>query len=203
MFQDLGADHVVSGGQTMNPSTESLLEGVNKIPAETVFILPNNSNIIMAAQQCDALTEKNVIVIPTKTVPQGITAMMNVDFEAETAETIAEAMTASLSTVATAQLTYAARNSDFDGFEIKEGDFLALLENKLFGTDSDVDALLGKLADAANENGSSFISLYYGENVTEEEAQAAADVFQAHCPDAEIALLSGGQPVYYFIISME
>jgi len=203
VFQDLGADGVVSGGQTMNPSTESLLEGVNKIPAETVFILPNNSNIIMAAQQCDALTEKNVIVIPSKTVPQGITAMMNVNFEAENAETIAEAMTASLSTVATAQLTYAARNSDFDGFEIKEGDFLALLENKLFGTDSDVDALLGKLADTANENGSSFISLYYGENVTDEEAQAAADLFQAHCPDAEIALLPGGQPVYYFIISME
>ena len=187
----------------MNPSTESLLEGVNKIPAETVFILPNNSNIIMAAQQCDALTEKNVIVIPSKTVPQGITAMMNVDFEAENAEAIAEAMTSSLSTVATAQLTYAARNSDFDGFEIKEGDFLALLENKLFGTDSDVDVLLGKLADAANENGSSFISLYYGENVTDEEAQAAADLFQTHCPDAEIALLPGGQPVYYFIISME
>ena len=203
VFQDLGADYVVSGGQTMNPSTESLLEGVNKIPAETVFILPNNSNIIMAAQQCDALTEKHVIVIPSKTVPQGITAMMNVDFEAENAEAIAEAMTASLSTVATAQLTYAARNSDFDGFEIKEGDFLALLENKLFGTDSDVDVLLGKLADTANENGSSFISLYYGENVTDEEAQAAADLFQARCPDAEIALLPGGQPVYYFIISME
>ena len=203
VFQDLGADYVVSGGQTMNPSTESLLEGVNKIPAETVFILPNNSNIIMAAQQCDALTEKHVIVIPSKTVPQGITAMMNVDFETENAEAIAEAMTASLSTVATAQLTYAARNSDFDGFEIKEGDFLALLENKLFGTDSDVDVLLGKLADTANENGSSFISLYYGENVTDEEAQAAADLFQARCPDAEIALLPGGQPVYYFIISME
>ena len=203
VFQDLGADWVVSGGQTMNPSTESLLEGVNKIPAETVFILPNNSNIIMAAQQCDALTEKNVVVIPTKTVPQGITAMMNVDFEAENADIIAEAMTASLSTVATAQLTYAARNSDFDGFEIKEGDFLALLENKLFGTDSDVDALLTKLAGAAVENGASFISLYYGEDVTEEEAQAAADIFQANCPDAEIALLPGGQPVYYFIISME
>ena len=122
VFRDLGVDYVVSGGQTMNPSTESLLEGVEKINAETVFILPNNSNIIMAAQQCAALTEKNVVVIPSKTVPQGITAMMNVDFEAESAEVITVAMTESLSTVTTAQITYAARNSDFDGFDIHEGD---------------------------------------------------------------------------------
>ena len=126
VFRDLGADGVVSGGQTMNPSTESILEGVEKIPAETVFVLPNNGNIIMAAQQCDALTEKHVVVIPTKTVPQGITAMMNVDFEAPDADSIADAMNASLSTVTTAQITYAARNSDFDGFDIKEGDYLAL-----------------------------------------------------------------------------
>ena len=128
VFQDLGADGVVSGGQTMNPSTESILDGVDRIPAETVFILPNNSNIIMAAQQCAALTEKHVVVIPTKTVPQGITAMMNVDFEAPDAQTITDAMTESLSTVTTAQITYAARNSDFDGFEIREGDYLALEE---------------------------------------------------------------------------
>ena len=203
VFQDLGADWVVSGGQTMNPSTESLLEGVNKIPAETVFILPNNSNIIMAAQQCDALTEKNVVVIPTKTVPQGITAMMNVDFEAENADIIAEAMTASLSTVATAQLTYAARNSDFDGFDIKEGDYLALEEGKLFGTDNSLNVLLEKLAADALEREASFISLYFGEDVTEEQARQAARVFQTACPDAEIVVLSGGQPVYYYIISME
>ena len=122
LFRDLGADGVVSGGQTMNPSTESILEQVDKIPAETVFVLPNNSNIIMAAQQCDALTEKNVIVIPTKTLPQGITAMMNVDFDAEDAQEITDAMTGSLSAVTTAQITYAARNSDFDGFDIHEGD---------------------------------------------------------------------------------
>ena len=112
VFKDLGADGVVSGGQTMNPSTEDILEGVDAVPAETVFVLPNNGNIIMAAQQCAALTEKNVVVIPTKTVPQGITAMMNVDFEAPTAEDITAAMTESLPTVTTAQITYAARNSD-------------------------------------------------------------------------------------------
>ena len=203
VFQDLGADGVVSGGQTMNPSTESILAGVEKIPAETVFILPNNGNIIMAAQQCAALTEKKIVVIPTKTVPQGITAMMNVDFEAPDAESIAAAMNESLSTVTTAQITYAARNSDFDGFDIKEGDYLALEEGKLFGTDASLDALLDKLAGDALERQSSFISLYFGEDVSEEDAQKAAQIFETRCPDAEVAVLSGGQPVYYYIISME
>ena len=203
VFQDLGADGVVSGGQTMNPSTESILAGVEKIPAETVFVLPNNGNIIMAAQQCDALTEKRVIVIPTKTVPQGITAMMNVDFEAPDADSIAEAMNESLSTVTTAQITYAARNSDFDGFDIKEGDYLALEEGKLFGTDSSLDVLLEKLAADALEREAEFISLYFGEDVSEEDAQKAAQVFAERCPSAEVAVLSGGQPVYYYIISME
>ena len=203
VFQDLGADGVVSGGQTMNPSTESILEGVEKIPAETVFILPNNSNIIMAAQQCAALTEKNVVVIPTKTVPQGITAMMNVDFEAPDAESITQAMTEALATVTTAQITYAARNSDFDGFDIKEGDYLALEEGRLFGTDSDLNALLERLAAEAVEKGASFISLYFGEDVSEDDAQAAGKLFEERCPQAEVAVLSGGQPVYYYIISME
>ena len=203
VFKDLGADGVVSGGQTMNPSTESILAGVDAIPAEVVFVLPNNGNIIMAAQQCDALTEKTVIVIPTKTVPQGITAMMNVDFEAPDAETLAAAMTDSLSTVTTAQITYAARNSDFDGFDIKEGDYLALEEGKLFGTDSCLDTLLEKLAADAVEREASFISLYFGEDVSEEDARKAAGVFEDACPSAEVAILSGGQPVYYYIISME
>ena len=203
VFQDLGADGVVSGGQTMNPSTESILEGVEKIPAETVFILPNNGNIIMAAQQCDALTEKNVVVIPTKTVPQGITAMMNVDFEAPDADSITQAMTESLSTVTTAQITYAARNSDFDGFDIKEGDYLALEEGRLFGTDADLNTLLERLAADAVDRGASFISLYFGEDVSEADAQAAGKLFEERCPEAEVAVLSGGQPVYYYIISME
>ena len=203
VFKDLGADGVVSGGQTMNPSTESILAGVDAIPAEVVFVLPNNGNIIMAAQQCDALTEKTVIVIPSKTVPQGITAMMNVDFEAPDAQSITDAMTEALSTVTTAQITYAARNSDFDGFDIREGDYLALEEGKLFGTDNCLDTLLNKLAADAVERESSFISLYFGEDVSEEEARKAASLFESACPDAEIAVLSGGQPVYYYIISME
>lgn len=203
VFADLGVDGVVSGGQTMNPSTESILAGVEKIHAETVFILPNNGNIIMAAQQCVDLTEKQIIVIPTKTVPQGITAMMNVDFEADSAEDIAAAMNDSLESVVTAQITYAARNSDFDGFDIKAGDYLALEEGKLFGTDSSLDTLFRKLAEDATKRDASFISLYYGQDVSEEDANAAAALFQELCPDAEIAVLSGGQPVYYYIISME
>ena len=203
VFRDLGADGVVSGGQTMNPSTESILEGVNRIPAETVFVLPNNGNIIMAAQQCAALTEKQVVVIPTKTVPQGITAMMNVDFDAPDAQAITDAMTDCLSSVTTAQITYAARDSDFDGFAIKEGDYLALEEGKLFGTDGSLDTLLHKLAEDAAGRESSFISLYFGEDVTESDAQKAGALFEELCPQAEVAVLSGGQPVYYYIISME
>jgi DAK2 domain fusion protein YloV len=203
LFKDLGADGVVSGGQTMNPSTESILEGVNRVPAETVFVLPNNGNIIMAAQQCDALTEKHVIVIPSKTVPQGVTAMMNADFEAEDAQSLTDAMTSSLSTVTTAQITYAARNSDFDGFDIKEGDYLALEEGKLFGTNADISVLLKDLAADAVKRGSTFISLYFGADVSEEAAAAAGKLFEESCPDAEISVLSGGQPVYYYIVSME
>ena len=203
VFRDLGADGVVSGGQTMNPSPESILEGVNKIPAETVFVLPNNGNIIMAAQQCAALTEKQVVVIPTKTVPQGITAMMNVDFDAPDAQTITDAMTGSLSSVTTAQITYAARDSDFDGFAIKEGDYLALEEGKLFDTDDSLDTLLHKLAEDAAGREASFISLYFGEDVQEADAQKAGALFEEVCPGAEVAVLSGGQPVYYYIISME
>ena len=203
LFKDLGADGVVSGGQTMNPSTESILDEIDKIPAEIVFVLPNNSNIIMAAQQCQGLTEKQVVVIPTKTVPQGITAMMNVDFEAADPKDIETAMTDSLSSVTTAQITYAARNTDFDGFEINEGDYLALEEGKLFGTDQDITVLLRKLAQEANGKEAAFVSLFYGEDVSEADAQAAGELFQEACPEAEISVLPGGQPVYYYIISIE
>ena len=203
LFRDLGCDGVVSGGQTMNPSTQSILEVVEKINARTVFILPNNGNIIMAAQQCAHLTDKEIIVIPSKTVPQGITAMMNADFECGDTREMAQAMTASLATVSTAQITYAARDSDFDGFAIHQGDYLALQDGKLFGTDPDENALLRALAEDAAKSDPSFLSLYYGEDVTEEEAAAAAAIFRAACPGAELSVLSGGQPVYYYIISVE
>ena len=204
MFQDLGADGVVSGGQTMNPSTESILEGVDRIPAETVFILPNNSNIIMAAQQCGALTEKNVVVIPTKTVPQGITAMMNVDFEAPDADSITQAMTEALSTVTTAQITYAARNSDFDGFDIKEGDYLALEEGRLFGTDGDLNGFAGAAGRGCRGPGRLLHLPCTSARMCPRPTprrQASSSRIAARMPRWPFS--PGGQPVYYYIISME
>ena len=203
VFTDLGADGVISGGQTMNPSTESILKEIRKVPARTVFVLPNNKNIIMAAQQCIGLTEKNVVVIPTASIPQGVSAMMAVDPDMSDADAIAKAMTDAAQNVSTAQITYAARNSDFDGFDIHEGDYLALLDGKLHGTDRDVSALLGGLADEAACRGAEFITVFYGEDVAEEDAHKACDIFTHKCPDAEINLICGGQPVYYYIISIE
>ena len=202
-FRDLGVDRIVSGGQTMNPSTEAILQEVNRTPSEVVFILPNNKNIIMAAQQCVGLTDKQVIVVPTATVPQGITAMMNVDLEGDDPQAIAEAMAEAAQAVTTAQVTYAARNSDFDGFAINEGDYLALEDGKLFGTDRSIEPLLAKLAEDAKARSAEFVTIFYGEDVTEEDARKAEAVFTDSCPDAEVSVLAGGQPVYYYIVSIE
>ena len=203
VFTDLGADGVISGGQTMNPSTESILKEIKKVPAHTVFVLPNNKNIIMAAQQCIVLTEKTVVVIPTASIPQGVSAMMAVDPDMSDADAIAKAMTDAAQCVSTAQITYAARNSDFDGFDIHEGDYLALLDGKLLGTDRDVSALLDGLSDEAASREAEFITVFYGEDVNEEDAHKACDAFTRKCPDAEVNLICGGQPVYYYIISIE
>ena len=203
VFTDLGADGVISGGQTMNPSTESILKEIKKVPAHTVFVLPNNKNIIMAAQQCIGLTEKTVVVIPTASIPQGVSAMMAVDPDMSDADAIAKAMTDAAQCVSTAQITYAARNSDFDGFDIHEGDYLALLDGKLLGTGRDVSALLDGLSDEAASREAEFITVFYGEDVNEEDARKACDAFTRKCPDAEVNLICGGQPVYYYIISIE
>ena len=203
VFTDLGADGIISGGQTMNPSTESILNEIRKVNARTVFVLPNNKNIIMAAQQCIGLTDKEVIVIPTATVPQGISAMMVVDPEEADAAAIEAAMTAAAQNTSTAQITHAARDSDFDGFEIHEGDYLALMDGKLFGTDRDIACLLEDLSDEAAARSAEFVSLFYGEDVSGEDAQKTLELFERKCPNAEVTLLSGGQPVYYYIISIE
>ncbi|WP_209346471.1 DAK2 domain-containing protein [Flavonifractor sp. AGMB03687] len=203
VFRDLGADGVISGGQTMNPSTDDIMKVIDATPAEIVFVLPNNGNIIMAAQQCIPLAEgKQVVVLPTKTVPQGISALMVMDLEASQEDNVA-AMTEAIGNVHTSEITYAARDSDFDGFAIKQGDYLALTEHQLFGTDTDLDALLRRLAQADAQQGAEFINIFYGEDVTEEQAQKALELFTECCPNAEITLLSGGQPVYYYMISAE
>ena len=203
VFLNLGVDQIISGGQTMNPSTQDILEAVNKVPAETVFVLPNNKNIIMAAQQCVGLTEKEIVVIPTATVPQGITAMMSFDPDETDPQTIAQAMVAAAQTVSTAQITYAARNSDFDGFAIKEGDYLALLDGKLFGTSRSMEDLLEKLSRHAAEADAEYINIYTGEGVSEEEGARTEALFAQRCPDAEVAAIPGGQSVYFYIISIE
>ena len=203
IFRDLGCDGIISGGQTMNPSTEDILREVNKTPAEIVYVLPNNKNIIMAAQQCVGLIEdKQIIVLPTKTVPQGISALLCADPDGEVEDNTA-AMTEAIGNVSTSEVTYAARDSDFDGFAIKQGDYMALAEHQLFGTDTDLSALLDRLAHADAQQNAEFINIFYGEDVTEEQAQVALNIFQAACPNAEISLLSGGQPVYYYMVSAE
>ena len=201
VFQNLGVDGLISGGQTMNPSTQDILEVVNQVPAETVFVLPNNKNIIMAAQQVDALTPKNVVVIESKTIPQGITAMLSFNPEGTTEENT-EAMTEALGSVETMQITYAARDSDFDGHIIHEGDYLAIW-NGLFGTSRDIKVLLKSLAEKVRDEGKDYITIYYGADITEKQAQKAADLFSDICPDADVNLLNGGQPVYYYLISAE
>ena len=203
VFKDLGADGIISGGQTMNPSTDDIMQEIDATPAEIVFVLPNNGNIIMAAQQCIPLAEgKKVVVLPTKTIPQGISALMMMDPEADE-ETNTAAMTEAIGRVHTSEITYAARDSDFDGFAIKRGDYLALIEHQLFGTDRKLDKLLRRLAESDNQQNAEFINIFYGEDVSDKEAQKALALFTECCPNAEITLLSGGQPVYYYMISAE
>ena len=202
LFRELGVDRVVTGGQTMNPSTEDILTEVNKTPAEVVFVLPNNKNIIMAAQQCIPLSDKKVIVIPTKTVPQGITAMLS--FDPASAEDVIEAeMSAAIESVHTAQVTYAARDSDFDGHDIHKGEYLALMDGALLGSNADLDKVLLAIADAATDLDPEIVSIYYGEDVKADAAQHAAELIGGRLPMSDVNVVDGGQPVYYYMISFE
>ena len=202
LFRELGVDRVVTGGQTMNPSTEDILTEVNKTPAEVVFVLPNNKNIIMAAQQCIPLSDKKVIVIPTKTVPQGITAMLS--FDPASAEDVIEAeLSAAIESVHTAQITYAARDSDFDGHDIHKGEYLALMDGALLGSNADLDKVLLTIADAATDLDPEIVSIYYGEDVKADAAQHAAELIGGRLPMSDVNVVDGGQPVYYYMISFE
>ena len=202
LFRELGVDRVVTGGQTMNPSTEDILTEVNKTPAEIVFVLPNNKNIIMAAQQCIPLSDKKVIVIPTKTVPQGITAMLS--FDPASAEDVIEAeMSAAIESVHTAQVTYAARDSDFDGHDIHKGEYLALMDGALLDSNADLDKVLLAIADAATDLDPEIVSIYYGEDVKADAAQHAAELIGGRLPMSDVNVVDGGQPVYYYMISFE
>ncbi len=202
VFTDLGVDQMVRGGQTMNPSTDDLLHAIDAVPAETVFILPNNKNIIMAAEQAAPLSEKEVIVLPTKNIPQGMTAMLAFDGSAET-EVNRSAMVEAIGGVRAGQVTYAARNSEFDGKKIKEGEFLALCEGKLTANSKRQMDVVKKLAREMVKPESAFATIIFGEGVSEEEAAKAEDIFRKENRDLEITVIDGGQPVYYYLISVE
>ena len=203
VFEDLGCDVVVQGGQTMNPSTEDILRAVDATPAEIVFVFPNNKNIIMAAEQAADLSEaKKVVVVPTKNIPQGISAMLVFDPESE-ANANTQTMEEAISGVHAGQVTYAARNSDFDGKKIKEGEYLALCEGKLTANSKRQSEVLKKLAREMVTDESAFATIIYGEGVTEEDAARVEEIFRKENRNLEITVINGGQPVYYYIISVE
>ncbi len=203
IFRDLGVDEVIAGGQTMNPSTDDLLQAVERIPAETVFILPNNKNIILAANQViDLVEDKEVIIIPSKSIPQGITALINFIPEDDAAEN-AEHMTEGIGMVKTGELTYAVRNTTIDGREIKEGDYMAIDDNGISSVGPEMDAVIEGMFEAMVDEESEIITLYYGEDVTEEEAQAVAEKVEEKYPDCEVEVYNGGQPIYYYVVSVE
>ena len=202
LFREVGADSIVTGGQTMNPSTEDILKEINRTPARTVFVFPNNKNIIMAAEQCVPLTDKEVVVIPTKSIPQGISALLCLESE-ESEENIIEAMSEAIDKVHTALVTYAARDSEFDGHDIHAGEYLALLDGALVGSFAGMDDTLSRLCDAFGAYFPEILTVYYGEDVDENAAQKVADAVSSRFPDAEVSVVNGGQPVYYYMISAE
>lgn len=205
LFLDLGVNQIVSGGQTMNPSTDDILRAIQATPAKTVFVLPNNKNIIMAAEQTVKLADRSVYVLPTRTIPQGLSAMLAFDPDASLADNQL-AMTKALEKVGTGQLTFAARDSDYDGYKIKKGEILAMENGKLAFTDKDLSKACVKLTRALIKAAKecSFVTLIYGEDISEEQAQQIEEAVRSKIPgDVELALIAGGQPVYYFIISVE
>ncbi len=202
LFKELGADRIVTGGQTMNPSTDDILREINLTPASTVFVFPNNKNIIMAAEQCIPLTEKKVVVMPTKTVPQGVSALLNFNPD-EQADALEAAMKEAAANVHTALVTYAARDSEFDGHDIHAGEYLALLDGALIGSYKNTKTMTKELNWAFDELGPEFITIYYGEDVDAKDAKEIAASMTECFPDAEVSVVNGGQPVYYYMIAAE
>lgn len=203
MFQDLGADRIVRGGQTMNPSTDDILRAIHATPAKTVFVLPNNKNIIMAAEQAIRLADRNVCVLQTRTIPQGIAAMLAFDEGASLADNRL-AMTKAFERVATGQITFAARDSDYEGHAIKKGEILALDNGKLSFTDKSIDKAVLKLTKRLVKSDTSYVTLIYGADVTEDDAERLRNLVATKLSDKiDVMLVNGGQPVYYYIISVE
>ena len=203
MFKDLGADCIIKGGQTMNPSTDDILKAIHATPARTVFVLPNNKNIIMAAEQAVNLADRNVCVLPTRTIPQGISALMAFD-ESNTFTDNRMEMIKAIERVSTGQVTFAARDSEYEGHNIKKGEIMAFNNGKLQFAEKDVNKAAYKLAKKMTKSDTSYITVIYGADVTEEQAESLIESLEAKLGSKiEIMLVNGGQPVYYYIISVE
>ena len=203
IFRDLGVDHIIEGGQTMNPSTEDVLDAISKVNAETVFVFPNNKNIILAANQAAEIEEeKNVIVIPTKTIPQGISALISFD-ETATAEANQAGMEDAITAVKSGQVTYAVRDTSIDGKEIKTGDYMGIDDAGIQAVGQDITEVVKDLIGAMSDEDSELLSIYYGSDVEEEKANALVEAVQAAYPDFEVETHAGGQPIYYYILSLE
>ena len=203
IFRDLGVDHIIEGGQTMNPSTEDMLNAISKVNAETVFVFPNNKNIILAANQAAEIEEeKNVIVIPTKTIPQGISALISFD-ETATAEANQAGMEDAITAVKSGQVTYAVRDTSIDGKEIKTGDYMGIDDAGIQAVGQDITEVVKDLIGAMADEDSELLSIYYGSDVEEEKANALVEAVQAAYPDFEVETHAGGQPIYYYILSLE
>jgi dihydroxyacetone kinase-like predicted kinase len=202
IFTGLGVDYLIEGGQTMNPSTEDILKAINTVNAEDIYILPNNGNIIMAATQAAALSDKNIIVIPSKTIPQGIAALTVFNADGESKENT-EMMTSSIHSIKTGQITYAVRNTSFDDKEIKEGDILGLIDGKINNLGSNVLDVSESLIEAMVSDDDELITILYGKDINEEDTNVLIDRIQKKYPDCEVQSYSGGQPLYYYIISVE
>ena len=203
IFMELGVDHIIQGGQTMNPSTEDVLSAIDKVNAETVFVLPNNKNIILAANQAaDIEEDKNIVVIPSKTIPQGIGALIGFDMEMS-ADDNKESMIEAMSVVKSGQVTYAVRDTSIDGKEIKTGDYMGISDSGIASVGTDITEVVKELVKEMSDDSSELLSVYYGSDVTEEDAQSLIEVLEAEYPDYEVELHPGNQPIYYYIVSVE
>ena len=203
IFRELGADYIIEGGQTMNPSTEDMLNAIEQVNAEHIFILPNNKNIILAANQAQALTEdKDIIVVPSKTVPQGITAIINYMPDAD-AQTNLEAMIEGIGNVKTGQVTYAVRDTHIDDKEIHQGDIMGIGDAGILSVGQDIAETTLEMLEQLVDDDSELISLYYGQDVTEEEADAFTQEVEKLYPDIDVDVHCGGQPIYYYVLAVE
>lgn len=203
IFRELGVDYIIEGGQTMNPSTDDMLNAIDEVNADTIFILPNNKNIVLAANQArDLMKEKDIIVIPTKTVPQGITAVINFNPEADV-DTNEETMLEEIKNVKTGQVTYAVRDTHIDDKEIHEGDIMGIGDAGILSVGTSIEDTAKDMLAQLVEEESELISLYYGEDVSEEEAEKFVAEIEENYPDMDVDAHKGGQPIYYYILAVE